>query len=112
MVGNLIKIVIGIFIIHFLWTKIFFPPRWLGFYYPDAGDLTQSLKSPQEYKTLEECRVWVKNMTQGRTDNNWDYECGSNCKIDKDYSDLSKNSPEMIKKYNLTPSYICNETLN
>lgn len=114
MIGNLIKLIVGIFILHFLWTKVFFPPKWLGFYYPNASDLTQSIKSSQEYKTLENCRDWAEEMadSQGRTDSNWDYECGSNCRLSKDYEDLSKNHPELLRQYNLTPSYVCDETLD
>ncbi|MDD4136231.1 MAG: hypothetical protein PHN66_04145 [Candidatus Shapirobacteria bacterium] len=88
--------------------------KWLGFYYPDAGNLLISVQSSNEFNYLEECRNWANNMaySQNRTDLNWDYECGKNCRLDKDYKNLQKYSPEKIKEFNLSPSYICDETLN
>jgi hypothetical protein len=114
MIGNIVKVAVGIFILHFLWTKVLFPSKWLGFYYPDAGNLMKSIQSSQEFKTLDECRNWAEEMadSQGRTDTNWDYECGKGCKLASDYKDLSENHPEMIREYNLTPSYVCDETLD
>lgn len=55
---------------------------WIGFYYPDATDLTVNTQSGT-FKTKEECVDWVDgermrlNPDRTRRD---DYECGKNCK--------------------------------
>lgn len=64
---------------------------WMGFYYPDAGDLKVSIIS-QKFASLEECRNWVagrRNLRTRTVDEDGepiqdDYECGKNCKFDKD----------------------------
>lgn len=68
--------------IYFLWKTVLFPSKWIGFYYPDANDLTNSKQSP-ELKSLEECREWVDDVSNGRTDTGFDYECGKRCKPSK-----------------------------
>tara|TARA_Y100000310_G_scaffold336457_1_gene421045 strand:+ start:3375 stop:3668 length:294 start_codon:yes stop_codon:yes gene_type:complete len=69
---------------------------WLGFYYPDEDNLTNHTQSP-ELKSLEECHVWVNSQVQihDPSGSGYDYECGKNCKFDKDYG-----------------LYVCKETLN
>ena len=52
---------------------------WIGFYYPDADNLIVHRQSP-ELKSLDDCREWVN--TQIRPRDNYDYECGRNCKME------------------------------
>jgi len=69
---------------------------WFGFYYPDENNLTNHIQSP-ELKSLEECRAWVDSQVpiHNPSGSGYDYECGKDCKFDKDYG-----------------LYVCKETLN
>ena len=69
---------------------------WLGFYYPDENNLANHIQS-SELKSLEECRAWVNSQVpiHNPSGSGYDYECGKNCKFDKDYE-----------------LYVCKETLN
>ncbi len=69
---------------------------WIGFYYPDENNLSGHVQSP-ELNSLEECRTWVNSqvLIHNPSGYGYDYECGKNCKFDKDYG-----------------LYICKETLN
>lgn len=63
-----------------LWNNIISPPRFIGFYYPNADDLLTYEQSP-ELDSLEQCREWVHGVSGGRTDADFDYECGKDCKL-------------------------------
>lgn len=73
-----------------------FGNEYLGFYYPIANDLTSDIQGGP-FKTLDECRDWMDeqvsmyNPTGSKFD---DYECGLNCKFDKDWD-----------------AYVCKETV-
>lgn len=54
--------------------------EWSGFYYPDKNDREASWKIKHGFKSIEECREWVKSEA-GYSD--YDYECGTNCEVDK-----------------------------
>jgi hypothetical protein len=87
-------IIILIFVgAYFLFFK---SETWLGFYYPDGNNLTNHIQSP-ELKSLEECRTWVDSQVpiHNPSGSGYDYECGKNCKLDKNYG-----------------LYVCKETLN
>ena len=76
------KIIITIIII---WGAVVFFSKddsWRGYYYPDASDLSSHTESDREFKTLDLCRDWVDSIAVG---NNYDYECGLNCKPSKVY---------------------------
>jgi hypothetical protein len=70
--------------------------EYMGFYYPNADDLTYDIQGGP-FKSLDECRDWVDgqmqvyNPTGSRID---DYECGLNCRFDKEWD-----------------GYICKETV-
>ncbi|MFY9484296.1 MAG: hypothetical protein WAP74_01585 [Patescibacteria group bacterium] len=109
--GIVALIILGLGLIWFLffrghdkWYK------WLGFYYPNAGDLL-NYKQSSELNSLEECREWVDVISGGRTDTGFDYECGKNCKLTDDYKYLLKNDPKKLTQYNLKPTYVCKQTL-
>ena len=93
---NNLGIVIGLIIIVGL-IYLFFGrgDTWIGFYYPDAFDLTRHIQSP-EFKSIEECRLWVdgQQRTFNPSGEGYDYECGKNCRFDKDFG-----------------AYICKETI-
>ncbi len=59
---------------------------WMGFYYANKDDLTKHIQSP-ELESIEECRGWVNRQVYiyNPADHMYDYECGKNCKFDKDY---------------------------
>ncbi len=60
---------------------------WLGFYYPDSGDLTV-YQTSGELESLDECRDWVDEQNSYYNPygtRNYDYECGSNCQYNSDY---------------------------
>ena len=69
--------------------------KYVGFYYPDANDLTNDIQSSEVFDSLEMCRDWVdEQISIYNTDGSgYDYECGKNC-------DLSGGKP-----------YVCEETL-
>jgi len=69
---------------------------WIGFYYPDANDLTIYRES-SPLSNLEECRDWVDGYQQelnptGERDD--DYECGRGCQKDREFD-----------------GYVCKETV-
>lgn len=97
------------FVVYWLWG-VLKPDKYIGFYYPDAGNLLDYEQS-YELGSLEECREWVDDVSNGRTDTGFDYECGKNCKLSEDYQYLLKNDPGKLRQYNLQPSYVCEETL-
>jgi len=92
------KIIVGIIILVLLiwgFSVLFKKDVYIGFYYPDAGNLTNDIQSDGNFNTLEACRDWIDKQasTYNPNDSNYDYECGKNC-------DLSGGKP-----------YICEETL-
>ena len=68
------------FILFWLWNNVVSPPKFIGFYYPDAGNLL-NYKQSSELNSLEQCREWIDDISGGRTDTGFDYECGKNCKL-------------------------------
>lgn len=79
---NLIITVILVVVVFFLYLLIFKQDRWLGFYYPDRSDLSNYKVSNEEFKSFEECKNWVRYISSGKLDTNYDYECGKNCRMD------------------------------
>jgi len=69
--------------------------KYIGFYYPDANNLSNDIQSQDAFNSLEECRNWVDEQVSkyNSVSSGYDYECGKNC-------DLSSGKP-----------YICEETL-
>ncbi|KKT39861.1 hypothetical protein A3K29_00765 [Candidatus Collierbacteria bacterium RIFOXYB2_FULL_46_14] len=90
---GIISFAVLIFVIFWIWNHVISPPKFTGFYYPNAGELSVYKQSP-ELDSLEECREWVEDISGGRTDQNFDYECGKNCRLSE-----------------AGGIYICNETL-
>ena len=78
--GNLLSIVVVIFIFFWAWNNLISPPKFIGFYYPNADNLLVYKQSP-ELSSLEQCRNWIDDISGGRTDTSFDYECGKNCKL-------------------------------
>ncbi len=74
---------------------LFKQDSYIGFYYPDANNLTKDIQSESSFNSIEECRVWIQDQISLYNQNGigYDYECGKNC-------DMSKGKP-----------YICKETL-
>jgi hypothetical protein len=60
--------------------------EWTGYYYPNKNNLSRSIESPT-FKSLDECRRWVNSQiyTYNPSGENYDYECGKNCKYNSDY---------------------------
>lgn len=85
-------LIIVLLVLYFCFFK---KETWVGFYYPDVSDLTKSIQSPT-FKSLDECRVWVNSQVHlyNPSGEGYDYECGKNCRFDKDYQ-----------------VYICKETI-
>ena len=77
---NTIGLIILILALHWVWNNVISPPKWIGFYYPSASNLSNYEQSP-ELNSLEECRDWVDEASNGRTDTGFDYECGKDCKL-------------------------------
>lgn len=57
---------------------------YIGFYYPDAGNLFNDIQSEDSFDSLDACRNWVNEQKSIYNPNNTnydDYECGKNCKL-------------------------------
>jgi len=69
--------------------------EYLGFYYPDAKNLSEDISSIATFDSLELCRDWVDAQVSifNIDGTGYDYECGKNC-------DTSSGKP-----------YVCEETL-
>lgn len=106
---NLTVLILVVLAGWWLWNT-FKPSKYIGFYYPNAGDL-MTYKQSFELDSLEQCRDWVDDISGGRTDTGFDYECGNNCKLSEDYKYLQEHDPQKISQYNLKPTYVCDETL-
>lgn len=90
------SIVLIIIVLVGVYWFFFNNETWLGFYYPDENNLTKYIQS-SELKSLEECRAWVDSQIpiHNPSGSGYDYECGKNCRFDKNYR-----------------LYVCKETLN
>lgn len=73
-------------LVIFLFGLMACSDKWTGFYYPYKSNLSRHIKSP-EFKSLEECRAWVSDQiyTYNPSGENYDYECGKNCKYSDEY---------------------------
>jgi hypothetical protein len=91
------KLLIVVLIVIVIWGigALLEKDTYVGFYYPDAGNLTNDIQSGDTFDSLEGCRDWVDEQVfiYNPNNSNYDYECGKNC-------DLSGGKP-----------YICEETL-
>ena len=91
---NIVGIVV---VIALVWGILSFlrDDDYIGFYYPNASDLTNDVQSPEAFGSLEMCRDWVDEQVSihNADGSDYDYECAKNC-------DLSGGK-----------SYICEETL-
>lgn len=69
--------------------------EYLGFYYPDANNLSEDISSVSTFDSLDLCRDWVDEQISifNPDGTGYDYECGKNC-------DTSGGKP-----------YVCEETL-
>lgn len=64
-----------------------FKENWKGFYYRDKenlGDESKWVISPGEFSSLSDCRDWVNGIVRSRNDDNYDYECGKDCRFNKE----------------------------
>ena len=93
--GNIILIII--LVVGVIWGLgiLFKKDTYVGFYYPDANNLTNDIQSNAAFDSLEACRNWIDEqvLIYNPNNSNYDYECGKNC-------NLSGGKP-----------YICEETL-
>lgn len=79
---NWVKVVVAIVIL--VWAFQYYGGNnWIGFYYPNADDLTKNTQS-SKLNSIEECRVWVNTQVSLYNPNRegYDYECGKNCRFD------------------------------
>lgn len=94
------KVLVGLALVALIFAAaaIFKKDSYVGFFYPDAGNLTVDIQSKTTFETLDECRAWAKvqvmeNIRTIAVSQKYDYECGKNCR-------LSGDKP-----------YVCEETL-
>jgi hypothetical protein len=60
------------------------PDEWEGFVYPDVSDMSE-YESIGPFSSLEECRgAALYRLRLSRSPDKGDYECGLNCRIDRD----------------------------
>src|SRR3989344_7849617 len=95
--GKAIFTIVIFIILVWAWSLFFKNDVYIGFYYPDAGNLTNDIQSSGTFDSLETCRKWVNEQKSIYNPNNInydDYECGKNCDLQ-----------------NGQKPYICEETL-
>lgn len=88
---QILVVIIVIWVIYSFVQK----DEYLGFYYPDANNLSEDISSVVTFDSLELCRDWVDEQVSifNPDGTGYDYECGKNC-------DTSGGKP-----------YVCEETL-
>lgn len=59
-----------------------FSDTWMATYYPNPENLTIS-ESKHNLSSKQECLDWVEEMAGNRE--NYDYECGKNCRKEDGY---------------------------
>jgi hypothetical protein len=78
-------------------TTFFKNDEYIGFYYPDAGNLFEDIQSTNTFDSLDACRNWIdlqKSIHNQDGTKQDDYECGKNCHLQ-----------------NGQKPYVCEETL-
>lgn len=77
-IGLIILIAIG------WWAYIHWlnKPSWTAVYYPDPGNL--SIFEDKAVESLDECRTWVRAKAFLTESMNYDYECGTDCRLQID----------------------------
>jgi len=55
---------------------------WSGYFYPDINNLSNWIDGNTSFESLDSCRNWANNKARELKleDNQYDYECGLNCK--------------------------------
>lgn len=74
-----IAIVIGIIWVFYSFSN---EDEYTGFFYPMAGNLIEDVQSETNFVSLDECRVWASNQALKYNVEDFDYECGKNCKLE------------------------------
>ncbi len=85
-----------IFVIIGWLISLFKGDSYIGFYYPDAGNLFNDIQSENTFDSLDACRNWINEQVSinNPDGSGYDYECGKNCKLQ-----------------NGKKPYVCEETL-
>ena len=83
-VKNSAILVVVIILLIGAYLVLFGKETWLGFYYPNSGNLYKYIQS-SNFDSLDECRSWVNSQVTiyNPSGSGYDYECGKNCKFDK-----------------------------
>ena len=82
--GNtILTIIILVAVVLFLYSFLS-KDKYMGFYYPDRNNLSNDIQSDISFSSFESCRAWVNSQILKYNKNNqdYDYECGKNCKLD------------------------------
>ena len=94
---NIVLIIIVAIVIIWGLGTLLKKDTYIGFYYPDANNLSNDIQSNGLFGSLDECRAWVneqKSVHNSDGTRQDDYECGKNCNLQ-----------------NGQKPYICEETL-
>lgn len=88
-----------IIVIVIIWGLYSFLKKdaYIGFYYPDANNLSNDIQSGGSFGSLDECRNWINKQKSTYNPDGTkldDYECGENCNLQ-----------------NGQKPYVCEETL-
>lgn len=81
--GGLIGLIIFIAVCWWVYNHFINKPTWTAIYYPNPSNLT--VFSDQAVGSLDECRSWVRSKGVMQNNYDYDYECGTNCKLKIDY---------------------------
>ena len=81
-IGGIVGLVIFGLIIWWGYNHFIHKPTWTAVYYPSAANL--SVFRDQSVGSLEECRDWVDAQAQLQGNTDYDYECGTDCKLQVD----------------------------
>lgn len=77
----------------FVWKWVDGGGAWTGWVYPDASDLTQSVRLG-EFKNFEQCQeAAINGLRSLSVADVGDYECGRGCRFDSNYGmDICKET--------------------
>lgn len=53
--------------------------KWIPELYPEPANLIYNIEGPVQY-SLDDCRTWIRSRANEMRDEDYDYECGKNCR--------------------------------
>ena len=82
--GGVIGLIILILVGWWAYNTWFKSVEYKAFFYPELSNLDFFYEKNVE--SAEECRDWVNAQAFSDIDGSWDYECGTNCELQNDFT--------------------------